>query len=190
MSNEHPLGWRYASEASVEDVFAKDGLCEGCGKVGKLAMVAMKPMWDHDTEDPDFSGPMQITDRGYCRECAIVFSDTLKANDMSVPWSKLSPEQQRQRMASLGLCPRCEKQANAFNHVSVPPGPADGAYAMCPECRVYWPLSTEWVEPETMDPEKSREVTRLVCDACELVDPPAAVISLAREQGFKVPRLG
>jgi hypothetical protein len=73
-------------------------------------------------------------------------------------------------------CPQCHstETTHAFHHVSDPVGRDDGTYAVCEECKVYWPFITKWLNPEFIarDIGTARRISDTVREHCRLVDPP------------------
>jgi hypothetical protein len=202
--NQHLDQWDYEAEwlvwvyspavVALAAALLKHGTLSG--RAARRIVRSMPPMRDVLNCWPeDFGKPIVLPDFGPRLARPAEANPNQEGSEMSntpdigPAWDKLSPEQQKERIASLGKCPRCEQQAHAFNHVSTLIGAADGAYGVCDTCRLYWWLGTQWIQPETMDVGASREVTRIIQDTCELVDPPAAVTSLAREKGASIPGL-
>jgi hypothetical protein len=85
-------------------------------------------------------------------------------------------------IAIVRTCPQCgHDDTHLFHHVSDPATRDDGSYAVCADCKVYWPLSIDWQHPEVIakDFAKAVELSNSIRAQCRRVEPSPTLRELA-----------
>jgi hypothetical protein len=59
---------------------------------------------------------------------------------------------EQEAIDAIRTCPECGKTepTYAWQRVSDPASRRDGTYGVCSECKVHWPLSPTWINPEAI----------------------------------------